>query len=162
MQSATSSINSMLSQTANLLSQSGNEWGAWGLNAISNITQVVGQYASLIAMQMASGVAEQSKLIFPYNIAAMSATAGAIISVISSLPKFETGGIVGGSSYYGDNVLARVNSGEMILNAGQQANLFRMLNSGTSGNSGNVQFRISGTDLVGTLNNYNRKKGKTL
>jgi hypothetical protein len=34
-------------------------------------------------------------------------------------PKFETGGIVGGA-FYGDKILARVNSGEMIANSEQQ------------------------------------------
>lgn len=52
----------------------------------------------------------------------------------------------------------------MILNGSQQANLFRMLNEGRGETSnslnGQVQFRISGRDLVGTLNNYNSKYGK--
>lgn len=42
-------------------------------------------------------------------------------------PKFANGGIVGGNSTSGDKVIARVNSGEMILNGGQQSALFKLL-----------------------------------
>lgn len=41
---------------------------------------------------------------------------------------FAEGGIVGGSSFTGDRLFARVNSGEMILNKRQQNNLAGMLN----------------------------------
>ena len=37
------------------------------------------------------------------------------------------GGIIGGNSYNGDNVLTRVNSGEMVLNRGQQSDLFNFI-----------------------------------
>lgn len=47
-----------------------------------------------------------------------------MISLIATVSKFATGGIVGGTQKSGDNVLVRVNSGEMILNAAQQARLF--------------------------------------
>lgn len=47
-----------------------------------------------------------------------------MISLIATVSKFATGGIVGGNQKSGDNVLVRVNSGEMILNAAQQARLF--------------------------------------
>lgn len=50
----------------------------------------------------------------------------------TALQGFEDGGIVGGSSYTGDNVVARVNSGEMILNRQQQAQLFNMANQGVA------------------------------
>lgn len=46
---------------------------------------------------------------------------------------FESGGVVGGNSYTGDNVMARVNSGEMVLNRQQQTNLFDQINRGNSG-----------------------------
>lgn len=51
-----------------------------------------------------------------------------MISMISTISKFATGGIVGGNQTSGDNVLVRVNSGEMILNAAQQARLFALAN----------------------------------
>ena len=43
---------------------------------------------------------------------------------------FAEGGIVGGSSFSGDKLTAKVNSGEMILNKNQQANLFSLVAGG--------------------------------
>lgn len=52
--------------------------------------------------------------------------------------KFAEGGIVPGNAYNGDKVIARVNSGEMVLNKGQQANLFKMLNQPQQNKTVNV------------------------
>jgi len=57
---------------------------------------------------------------------------GVNIPKIPEIPRFATGGIVGGSSYYGDKILARVNSGELILNQNQQKNLDSQLNNKAS------------------------------
>ena len=76
---------------------------------------------------------------------------------------FESGGIVGGQDYHGDKRTVRVNSGEMILNQRQQANLFNMINSnGGVSLGGNVEFKIKGRELVGVLNNFNNKTSKVL
>lgn len=48
-------------------------------------------------------------------------------------PKMTKGGIFGGDSEYGDKLMAFVNSGEMILNKGQQSTLFKMIDSGFKG-----------------------------
>lgn len=69
-------------------------------------------------------------------LAAQVRTIGAINTaaiVATAIKGFQDGGIVGGSSFSGDRVLARVNSGEMILNRQQQANLFNLANNGSSG-----------------------------
>ena len=55
---------------------------------------------------------------------------------VPQAPRFESGGIVGGSSFAGDKIMARVNSGEMILNAEQQANLFKMVSKNNFTSSG--------------------------
>lgn len=90
-------------------------------------------------------------------VAALGAVVAAAISAANktNIQRFANGGIVGGSSFTGDRVSAQVNSGEMILNKSQQANLFRIANGGGTGKE--VTFRISGTDLVGVMNNINRK-----
>jgi hypothetical protein len=80
---------------------------------------------------------------YPWNLA-MAAAVGiqtaANIARISAMqpPAFEQGGIVPGSSYTGDRVLARVNSGEMILNKTQQQSLFNAINNGLGSGSGEV------------------------
>jgi hypothetical protein len=105
---------------------------------------------------VAGATASGAKLPFPYNLAAIAAGLAAVIGALSMMKKFASGGIVGGSSYSGDKQMARVNSGEMILNRAQQKNLWNMLNGKSKGGGGQVEFKIRGADLVGTLNNYNR------
>ena len=102
----------------------------------------------------------------PY-IGPVLATAAAteMKALLTGLQAFANGGIVGGSSFYGDNVLARVNSGEMILNKGQQSQLFSLLNgtgSGSTSSSGVYELRVSGTNITGAVTNLSNKKKKLL
>lgn len=60
---------------------------------------------------------------------------GATIAA-ATVKGFENGGIVGGTSFTGDRVQARVNSGEMILNRQQQTQLFNIANNRNMGASG--------------------------
>ncbi len=93
-------------------------------------------------------------------IAASLSGLGIVASTISQLKGYNTGGIIDGNSIHGDKVLARVNSGEMVLNKRQQSNLFRQLNNATYNNNAvgnNVVFKIHGADLIGAIDNYNSK-----
>lgn len=93
-------------------------------------------------------------------IAASLSGLGIVASTISQLKGYNTGGIIEGNSIHGDKVLARVNSGEMVLNKRQQSNLFRQLNNATNNNNvvgNNVVFTIHGADLIGAIDNYNSK-----
>jgi hypothetical protein len=74
---------------------------------------------------------------------AIAVGAAMLAAVMGFAPKFATGGIVGGSSYAGDHVMAAVNSGEMILNSGQQAQLFAMAN-GAGGGGGMFVINANG------------------
>lgn len=68
-------------------------------------------------------------------IAAGMANVAAIRSAPSA-GSFSSGGVVGGSSYSGDNLTANVNSAEMILTQRQQRRLFDLANGGSSGGGG--------------------------
>ena len=94
-------------------------------------------------------------------LAFVGAGLAAVATVISTIKSYADGGIIGGNSFHGDKIFARVNAGEMILNPTQQANLFRMLNNGgTNERGGKVEFKISGSTLKGVLQNYDNKMNK--
>lgn len=62
---------------------------------------------------------------------AIAIGAGIMAAVLAFADGFAAGGVVPGNSFSGDNVLARVNSGEMILNRAQQARLFDIAEGNT-------------------------------
>lgn len=97
-------------------------------------------------------------------LAFVGAGLAAVATMVSTIQAYATGGIVGGTSYSGDKKLIRVNSGEMILNRKQQANLYKSIRDnnlgGGIGSGGEVKFRISGRDLVGVINNHHSKMDK--
>lgn len=123
------------------------------------------QQAMNLALQvqaMAQAIATASEG-DPYTVALrIAAASAAVVAGMAKFTKFATGGIVEGQYQTGDMNLVAVNGGEMILNKNQQGNLFRLIQNGSiGGQGGDVQFRISGKDLVGTLNNYNKYNSLT-
>jgi hypothetical protein len=77
---------------------------------------------------------------FPAGLvmAGVAAAMGAAQVAAISAQSFEQGGIVPGASFTGDQIAARVNSGEMILNRSQQSQLFAMANGAGGGGGGTV------------------------
>lgn len=134
------------------------------LPAIGSLISAIGALTSAEAVE--AGVAATGKAVSTSKhwieaIAAVASLGAVVATAISAaskpnLQRFADGGIVGGSSFTGDRVPAMVNSGEMILNKTQQARLFKIANGGAPGDNA-VTFHISGTDLVGVLNNNSRK-----
>lgn len=162
-QSGLEGIASMLTSVNQLTNEGTASWLNYGANVLSTISNLLTKLPELNAMLATKTVLEGASSAAQTPVVGWITAIGAIASLIaavSSIPKFATGGIVGGSSLVGDNILVGVNSGEMILNKRQQANLFNLLDGKYTGNSSgnqNVKFTISGKDLVATLNNYNDK-----
>ena len=89
---------------------------------------------------MAVGISQAISKGIPLGLieAPIVAAAGAvqIASLMASKPippSFSTGGIVGGSSYSGDNIAANLNSREMVMNMSQQKGLWDFINGGSGG-----------------------------
>jgi len=124
-------------------------------------TTATANVAANTAEAASSAGKSAAKLPFPYNLLAIGGAIAAVLALFSAIPKFASGGVVGGSKFHGDNNLARVNAGEAILTKNQQSRLFRLLNGGSSSiNNGNVEFKIKGSELIGVLKNYNGKMNK--
>ena len=95
-------------------------------------------------------------------ISTMLSIQAATKAATKAMAAFETGGIIGGNSYHGDKLIARVNSGEMILNGRQQRNLFDAINENRLGreNSNRLygEVKIKGQDLYIALSNFGKVK----
>lgn len=85
-------------------------------------------------------------------------------STAKSAGSYADGGIIQGNAFSGDAIPIMANANEMILNKKQQRNLFNLLDSnGVIGNRNNsvVTFRLKGSDIYGSLKNYNDKINRT-
>lgn len=121
------------------------------------ILSAIGQ----IVLGFAQATAQESKLGVWGWIVAIASGIGVMATTISQIKGFSQGGIFDGNSVVGDNNIARVNAGEMILTKTQQSNLFRLLDNNTAG--GNVSagtVRVKGSDLYIALSNYSKVKSK--
>lgn len=164
-------------ELAKFIKEGGNttEAAASGLVLLGNALQQIGGNGAIAktgAVMAAIGqcilgfaqASAQAAALGPFGwLAFVGAGLGTLATMISTIQGFAEGGIIGGTSNHGDMQLARVNSGEMILNNTQQARLFDLLDGGASMigyGSRNVEFKISGQNLVGTLRNYNNKMNK--
>ena len=123
------------------------EWTASLLQATANVAQGV-----------AKALAEGGPYAGPILAALIGASGAVQIATITANkpknPSFATGGVVGGingASLGSDNTMANVRSGEMILNAQQQRNLWDMANSRGGGAVVNMPVTIenNASDVVG-------------
>lgn len=131
----------------------------WALQSIANIANVISQ---TMGLAMARGAASAASAPWPANIGAIASVMATLISTFASFPKFADGGIVGGSSYFGDKLLARVNSGELILNQKQQESLYHMTEDDRGGGVTIGFDRVRGSDIYLALKNYMKDTGKKL
>lgn len=146
----TTQMASMFGAMSDMLAQYGEENKAAAAAskafALMQLTLTTGQSVANGALAISAGIAQAQSVPFPANIAAVIsviAQLGGIIATVGSsmaqaksiiqgadAGKFAGGGVVGGTSYEGDNLTAHVNSGELILNREQQGQLlFNMANA---------------------------------
>lgn len=159
-------IASVMGSVTNMTNEGAASWLSYGTNILSSISAAIPMITSLTTALTAKAAAEAAGSAAAVPVVGwINAVAAitAIMSAMAAVPKFADGGIIGGNSFIGDNMIARVNSGEMILNNRQQRNLFNLLDGkgGTSVNAGGeVKLRIEGRDLVGVINSQTSKTSK--
>ena len=109
---------------------------------------------TLAGAESMEGVAETFATAPPFMKLALAATAlSGILGMFASIKgafagSFADGGVVGGNSYSGDHLWARVNSGELII----------PYNDWRGSGINNVNFVIEGSQLRGVLDNYDKIK----
>nr|DAL15056.1 MAG TPA_asm: tail tape measure protein [Caudoviricetes sp.] len=162
---AISSIGSAFQSLGGLMGESASDWMNWAGNMTNAISSVLPVMRQLVdgnsAVAISGSAASAASTPFIGWIQAVSAVA-TMVGLMANLPKFEQGGIVPGGMYTGDKVLARVNSGEMILNKSQQNNLYNAINKGNREETIHITGKLvgSGSNLVAVVDNYARKQGR--
>lgn len=121
------------------------EMWEWGTNLANSIVNT----AVAFTKALTSSAPPLNFILAGLVATAGAAQAGLIVANKPQPPAFATGGIVGGTSYTGDRIDARVNSGEMIMNMGQQKALWDFINGGSRQGSGaNIVINNSASNLV--------------
>lgn len=92
------------------------------------------------------------------GLATMLSTIAAIKSATST-NSFSSGGMVGGNSPSGDNIIARLNSGEGVLTANGVSNAKTLAEGSNLRDNLRLYCDVSGTNLRIVLDNDNRSKG---
>lgn len=165
------SVESALSSLSGTFDNGSQSALSYFTNIIQGAAQAVTAIMALIPVKKAEANANAEAAVtgaassvapIPFVGAAMAVAAvTSLITAMAAIPKFANGGIVGGSSYFGDKLLARVNSGELILNKKQQANLYHMTDDDRY--CINIGFdRVRGRDIYLSLKNYMKDTGNKL
>lgn len=123
-----------------ILSQSSNEWVRMASTALNVIGQII-----------------QATAAGNINAGGGFGLFGSLISLFGGA--FADGGIVGGQRY-NDGIVARVSSGEMIINQADQKRLFNSIRRGDTGVGGMVRMTLRGEDLISAINNYGSRSGQ--
>lgn len=125
-------------------------------------TSTVQNAGTKVAAKTAEGAAaagaSAASLPFPWNLVAIGGAIAAALAAFAMIPRFENGGIVGGNSTQGDKILARLNSGELVLNKDQQGTLYGLLSNQRRAVHVSGEFKVRGRDLVAAIDNNNRFK----
>lgn len=132
-------LNNFSNQTLQALEQSGKKRSA--LYKAMFASQKLAAIPSMINDTEKASVSAMALLPGPAGIALGGVIKGigyASVGIVAGQTiagAYEQGGIIPGNSYTGDNLMAMVNSREMVLNVGQQKQLFDIANGkgGTSG-----------------------------
>lgn len=131
----------------------------------AKVSGIVMQAVANIALGFAQATASQATGaagVFGWIAAATAglATMVATIASIKSVTKgYASGGMVEGTSYSGDNIVARLNAGEGVLTAQGVQNAAMMANNSNPLGNLRLSTEISGQNLRVVLNNDNRARG---
>lgn len=132
------------------------------------IMGIIGQAVANIALSFSKAMATHKSITIWDWIGAAATGLATMVSIIGTIKQqtsgYATGGVVGGNSYTGDNLLVRVNSKERILTAKQN----KALNDGLAQiNSFDQVGRLYGTvtvkgsDLNIAMKNFNKTQKKS-
>ncbi|WP_270633503.1 phage tail tape measure protein [Parabacteroides goldsteinii] len=165
LQTGVNSVGMAFQSLSGIMGKSSADWFSWAGNMATAISTVLPLMKTLVNANKATAISGAAASAASVPVVGWVTAIGAVASIaglLANLPSFATGGIVPGSSFSGDKVLARVNSGEMILNQIQQGKLYNLIQDGGKKQEIHITGELvgRGSNLVAVVDNYGRKQGR--
>lgn len=167
---ALGNLGGAISNITGLVDSGAAAWASYFGNIIQTVGQAIPLIDALTNSQNQAAAAEGKKAAMGAGSAVSNipvvgpilaiAAIASVVAALANIPKFAEGGIVGGSSYYGDRILARLNSGEMVLNQRQQARLLDSIERPQQNIHITGRLTASGRDLKYVFDNYDSYRQK--
>lgn len=155
-------VGSMVGEVGSAFSSLGSSFKSPELNIAGIIAQAISNLIAAYTQASASPAVTGSGWGWLGFAISGLATVASVIAQIHSLSGYAQGGIVSGGSYVGDRQLIRVNSGEAVLTQSDTNRFMRLLDGQPYTNqasvSGQVEFKVRGTELYGVLKNYSKQQ----
>lgn len=165
LQTGVNSVGMAFQSLSEIMGKSSADWFSWAGNMATAISTVLPLMKTLVNANKATAISGAAASAASVPVVGWVTAIGAVASIaglLANLPSFATGGIVPGSSFSGDKVLARVNSGEMILNQIQQGKLYNLIQDGGKKQEIHITGELvgRGSNLVAVVDNFGRKQGR--
>ena len=167
LQTTIGALGGVFRDLAGAVGESAAAWMEWGSNLLSAIAQALPQLTALFVKQNAAATANTAAAAsggasavasIPYvgPVLAVAAVAS-ILAALASLPKFANGGVISGPTFglMGEYAGAQHNP-EVIAPLNTLRQYIQPVSSG-----GEVDFRIRGRDLYGTLKKDRRRSSRS-
>lgn len=137
-------------------------WQGFGhiIAGVGSAVQAYTQLAAAAQMAATSQAAAETPTVWG-KIAAVTSMLTVFTSMISqvqSMNSYAEGGIIGGNNFT-DGIVARVSSGEMMINPADQKKLYDSIHSGDMGGGGGPAV-ITGEMIVMAVNAYGRRTNR--
>lgn len=136
------------------------------MKVMGTVAQAIASVALAAGQAMAAKDTTSSGWAWIGAAASITATMISTIAAIKSATagSFANGGVIGGNSYYGDKLYARVNSGETVLNQRQARTALDMMDSGggvrLDASNLRLQAVVDGERLRFVLNANGKRTGR--
>jgi hypothetical protein len=136
------------------------QWASTTISAVASIIPVI-QTLTLAKKQeaVAAGIASAAETPL-VGWLMVAGAAAAVLASFASIPQMADGGIVYKNSLVNVAEYGNASSNPEVIAPLNKLKSLLHNDNDTSNNGGEVKFKISGTELIGVLNNYNKRTSK--
>lgn len=156
-------IGSVMQSLSGITNESAGAWLSWGANTLSAVSQAIPAIIKLTTANTAKAASEAASSAAQIPFVGWLAAGGAALSVVAamaSIPKCANGGIAYGNSLVNVGEYAGASGNPEVIAPLSKLREYIQPKENAPTLGGEVNFVIKGTNLVGVINNHNKRQNK--